>query len=153
MQTRVYLFLIAALIAVAPCYAGKQVTRDGSTMARAIPLKHRGTKAIQEEMDWMTKLYHYTPLLATRDVVAEAVRKIKAGNKKAGENLHPWEHGTLEHNGQWCSYWSFVTPHGRKEIYFDTGISVNTPGEVARQESSRAEYMARMSKSLQIPGI
>lgn len=153
MQTRTYLLLIATIVAVSPCYAGKSVARDGSTMARAIPLKYRGAKAIQEEMDWMTKLHHYTPLLATRDVVAEAIRQIKAGNKKAGQNLHPWEHGTLEHNGQWCSYWSFITPNGRKQVYFDTGISVNTPGEVARQESTRAEYMARMSKSLQIPGI
>lgn len=153
MRMRAYLLLIAIVLAASPCYAGKGATRDGSTKARAIPLKYRGAKAIQEEMEWMTRLYHYTPLLAMRDVIANAVRQMKAGNKKAGQNLHPWEHGTLEHNGQWCSYWSFITPHGPKQIYFDTGVSVNTPGEVVRQESSRAEYMVRMSKSLQIPGL
>ena len=153
MLMRAHSLFIALVFAVAPCHAGQRAARDGSTIERAIPLKQRGAKAVDEEMAWMMKLYHYTPLLATRDVVAEAVRQIKAGNKNAGQNLHPWEHGTLEHGSQWCSYWSFQTPRGRKEVYFDTGVPITTPAEVPRQESARADYMARMSKSLKIPGI
>ena len=98
----------------------------------------------------MKKLYHYTPLLATRDAVADAVRQIKVGKKKSVENLHPWEHGSLDYRGKLISYWSFDTPRGMREIYFDTGTFINTPGEVARQESARAQYMKQMSQSLKI---
>jgi hypothetical protein len=96
----------------------------------------------------MMKLYHYTPVMATRDAVTDAVRRIRAGKKKSVQNLHPWEHGSLDHDGKLISYWSFTTPHGKKEIYFDTGASINTPGEVARQESARAQYMRGISQSL-----
>jgi hypothetical protein len=43
-----------------------------------------------------------------------------------------------------------VTPRGKKEIYFDTGISSDTPGEVAEQESARAQYMRRMASSVKL---
>jgi hypothetical protein len=105
-------------------------------------------KAVEEEMKWMTKLYHYTPLMATRDAVADAVRQITAGKKKTVQNLHPWEHGSLDRHGKLISYWSFNTPHGKREIYFDTGTLINTPGQVARQESAHAQYMKQMSQSL-----
>lgn len=91
----------------------------------------------------MIKVFHCTPLRATRDVMADAVRKAKA-TKNAVHAPTPWEHATLEHAGQWCSYWMVRTPRGERHIYFDTGISTNTPGEVERQESSRAQYMAQM---------
>jgi len=141
------------LLATAPCYAGKPLVRDGSTPEKAIPLQQRGTKAIEEEMQWMMKLYSYTPLLATRDAVADAIRQFKAGKKGTITPPAPWEHGTLEHAGRWCSYWMMRTPRGKRHIYFDTGISTNTPGELVRQESGHAEYMVRMSKSLKIPGL
>jgi hypothetical protein len=150
MQKPAYLALVAILLAAAPCHAGKPIVRDGSTMEKAIRLKQRGTRAIEEEMAWMMKLHHYTPLLSTRDAFAEAVRQIKVQKKKEGNAPQAWSHGTLEHDGQWCSYWWFRTPRGRKEIYFDTGVSINTPGEVARQESSRADYMQRMARSLKL---
>jgi hypothetical protein len=136
---------VVALLAVAPCFAA---VPDGSTKAKAIPLKQRDpTKAVEEEMAWMMKLYHYTPLLATRDAVAETIREVKAG-KKSVKAPTPWEHGSLDHNGHLISYWWFVTPHGKKDVYFDTGASINTPGEVARQESARAEYMRKMMQKL-----
>jgi hypothetical protein len=47
-------FLIAAF-AVTPCHAGKSAERDGSTMEKAIPLKQRGMKAVEEQMQWMMK--------------------------------------------------------------------------------------------------
>src|SRR5438093_3654142 len=128
MLTRAYVVVVTVILAVVPCYAGKPVVTDSSTMEETILLKQRGSKAVEEEIAWMMKLYHYTPLLATRDAVADAVRQIKEGKKKSVENLHPWEHATLEHGKQWCSYWSFMTPRGRKEIYFDTGVSTTTPG-------------------------
>ena len=137
-----YAALVAALIATLPCYAGKPVSRDGSTMDKAITLKQRGGKAIEEEMAWMTKLHGSNPVQATRDemrkAVAEIARRVKAGQK--AESVHPpqpWSHASLDHNGQVCSYWWFTTPRGRKEMYFDTGVAINTPGEVVRQESSR----------------
>ncbi len=150
MLTRIHILIVAAVVGVAPCYAGKPIVRDGSSIERAIPLKQRGTKAIEEEMAWMMKLYKYTPLLSTRDAFAEAIRQIKVEKKKEGHAPQPWSHGTLEHGNQWCSYWWFRTPHGRKEIYFDTGVPISTPGEVARQESSRAQYMEQMARSLKL---
>ena len=144
------ILVVAAILVVAPCYAGKPIARDGSTMEKAIPLKQRGPKAVEEEMKWMMKLYGYTPLLATRDAFVEAVRQIKVEKKKEGHAPQPWSHGTLEHGGQWCSYWWFRTPRGRKEIYFDTGVPISTPGEVARQESARAQYMEQMARSLKL---
>jgi hypothetical protein len=153
MLMRAHLVFVVVALAVTPCYAGKPVARDGSKIEKAIPLKQRGAKAVEEEMTWMMKIHGYTPLLATRDALADAVRQIKAGKKGTVTPPQPWSHGTLEHGNQWCSYWWFRTPRGRKEIYFDTGVPINTPGEVARQESVRAEYMGRMSKSLKLPGI
>jgi hypothetical protein len=150
MLSRAQIIIASAAFAIAPCYATQPSVHDGSSKENAIPLKQRGVKAVQEEMKWMMKLYHDTPLMATRDAVADAVRQIKAGKKKAVQNLHPWEHGTLDHHGKLISYWSFTTPHGKSEIYFDTGASINTPGEVRRQESVRAEYMRQMSQSLKI---
>lgn len=149
MLTRAYVVFILVALAIAPGYAGKPIIAYGSTMEKAIPLKQRGPKAIEEEMAWMMKVFHYTPLLASRDVMVDAVRKAKA-TKKAVDAPTPWEHGTVEHAGQWCSYWMVRTPRGKRHIYFDTGISINTPGEVARQESSRAEYMGRMMQSLKL---
>jgi len=97
----------------------------------------------------MMKLCHYTPVLASKAGMIDTIRKVKAGKRHFERSLG-WEHATLEHAGQWCSYWSFLTPHGQKKIYFDTGVSINTPGEVRRQESVRAQYMARMIDSLKL---
>lgn len=98
----------------------------------------------------MMKLFHYTPLLATRDALSEAIRQIKAGRKKNVQNLHPWEHGSLDQNGYLISCWSFQTPRGKKQIYFDTGAPIDAPGEVRRQESARAQYMRDMTRSLKV---
>jgi hypothetical protein len=124
-------------------------------MERAIPLKQRGMKAVEEEMAWMMKLFRYTPILATRDALAkqadEAVRRLKASGKKrvtVPPPPQPWEHATLDHAGQACSYWSFRTPRGKREVYFDTGVSINIPGEVARQEKYRVDYFAEWVRSL-----
>jgi hypothetical protein len=149
MLTRVHIFIVAAILAVAPCYAAKPI-RDGSTMAKAIPLKQRGMKAVEEEMAWMMKLYHYTPLLATRDAFAEAVRQIKVEKKKEGLGPTPWGHASREHDGRLISCWWFLTPKGRKEVYFDTGMPINTPGEVARRESACARYMGEKMQSLKL---
>jgi hypothetical protein len=149
MLTRAYIILVMVVFAIAPSYAGKPIARDGSTMEKAIPLKQRGPKAIEEEMAWMMKVHGYTPLLASRDVMVDAVRKAKA-TKKAVHAPTPWGHASLDHDGQLCSHWWFLTPRGRKKIYFDTGVPISTPGEVVRQESSRAEYMARMMESLKL---
>ena len=150
MLARVHILVIAAILAAAPGYAAKPVVRDGSTIEKAIPLKQRGMKAVEEEITWMLKIYKYTPLLSTRDSFAEAVRQIKVEKKKEGHGPQPWSHATLEHGNQWCSYWWFRTPRGRKEIYFDTGIPTSTPGEVVRQESMHAEYMVQAAKSLKL---
>jgi hypothetical protein len=150
MLKRVHIIVAAATFVIAPCYAGQPSSRDGSTKEKAIPLKQRGEKAVEEEMQWMMKLFHYTPLLATRDALSDAIRQIKAGHKKNVQNLHPWEHGSLDQNGRLISYWSFQTPQGKKDIYFDTGTSINTLGEVRRQESARAQYMRKMTDSLKV---
>jgi hypothetical protein len=150
MLSRTQLLTILAVATLAPCFAATQGDRDGSSKAKAILLKQRDpAKAVEEEMTWMMKIYHYTPLLATRDAVAESIRKVKAG-KKSVNNSAGWEHGTLDHNGHLISYWSFATPHGKREAYFDTGTLINTPGEVRRQELARAQYMRQMSESLKI---
>lgn len=70
----IHIFILVAFVVATPCHAKRPIVRDGSTIEKAIPLKKRGLKAVEEEMAWMTKLHHYTPLLATRDVIAEAVR-------------------------------------------------------------------------------
>ena len=150
MLTRVHIVIIAAIVAVVPCFASPPGDRDGSTKAKAILLKQRDPmKAVEEEMAWMMKLYHYTPLLATRDAVADAIRKVKAGKKSV--HVSPgWGHGTLDHNGHLISEWWFVTPRGKRDIYFDTGTLINTPGEIARQESARGGYIARMAPTLKV---
>ena len=155
MLTRAYLMAVVTAFAVTPCHAGRPVERDGSTMEKAIPLKQRGMKAVEEQMQWMMKLHRYTPMLATRDELqksaAEAVRRLKTGQKPSHiRPPQPWEHATLDHNGQCCSYWWFRTPRGRKKIYFDTGLSIKTPGEVARQESSCVEYFKSYLQSLKL---
>ena len=142
-------FIIVGLT-IAPCYAGKPIDRDGSTIEKAIPLKQRGAKAIDEEMEWMMKSLHYTPLLASRDVLIEAARKA-VETKKTVHTPMPWQHATLEHGRQFCSYWMVRTPRGERHIYFDTGIPIDTPGAVRQMESSRAQYMGRLLKSLKIP--
>jgi len=74
---RFHIVIATVFVAVTPCYAAKPIARDGSTMEKAIPLIQRGPKAVEEEMAWMMKLYHYTPLLASRDSLVEAIRKAK----------------------------------------------------------------------------
>ena len=154
MLKRAYFIAVVAAFAVAPCY-GKAIERDGSTMEKAIPLKQRGIKAVEEQMQWMMKLHHYTAMLATRDELqksaADAVRRLKAGQKPSKTRPpQPWEHATLDHNGQCCSYWWFRTPHGRKEIYFDTGVSIKASGELARQESAVVEYFKKYVQSMKL---
>jgi hypothetical protein len=149
MQTRAHLLIAAIVLAVPPCYGAKTVVRDGSSMEKAIPLKQRGSMAVEEEMTWMMKLFHYTPVLASKAGMIDTIRKVKAGKRNFKGSLG-WEHATLEHAGQWCSYWSFLTPRGQKKIYFDTGVSINTPGEVPRQGRARAEYMARAIDSMKL---
>src|SRR6266516_1855844 len=100
MLTRPYILATIAVVAAAPCLAAQPADHDGSTKAKAIPLKERGIKAV----------------------------------KKSVNAPAPWGHGSLDHNGHLISYWWFVTPRGKKEIYFDTGISSNVPGEVAEQD-------------------
>ena len=150
MLTRHYILAIIAVVAAAPCLAAKPADYDGSTKAKAISLKERGTKAVVEEMTWMLKLYNYSPVLAAHDAVADASSKVKA-DKKSVNTAASWGHGSLDYNGHLISYWWFVTPRGKKEIYFDTGISSDTPGEVWReQESARARYMRQMASSVKI---
>jgi hypothetical protein len=150
MLARVHVLVIAAILAAVPGYAARPGVRDGSTIEKAIPLRQRGMKAVEEEITWMMKIYKYTPLLSTRDSFTEAIRQIKVEKKKEGHGPQPWSHATLEHGNQWCSYWWFRTPRGRKEIYFDTGIPTSTPGEVVRQESMHAQYMAKAATSVKI---
>ena len=149
MSPRVHIFTLLLILGLIPCSDGKPSVRDGSTKDKAIPLRERGAKAIDEEMTWMMRLYSYTPVLANRDAMVEVVRRVKAG-ERGFEGPSNWEHGTLEHGKQWCSYWSFLTPRGRKKIYFDTGVLISTPGEVRRQEGARAQYMARATDSLKL---
>ena len=146
---RFHIVMVAVFVAVTPSYAAKPSVRDGSTLEKAIPLKQRGPKAIEEEMAWMMKLHGCTPLIATRNVLADAVRKAKE-TKKAVHPPAPWEHATLEHGRQWCSYWMVRTPRGKRHIYFDTGISIDTAGAVPQIESSRAQYMGHLLESLKI---
>ena len=149
MLTRPYILATIAVVAAAPCLAAQPTDHDGSTKAKAIPLKERGMKAVVEEMAWMLKLYNYSPVLATHDAVADASSKVKAGKKSVNAPA-PWGHGSLDHNGHLISYWWFVTPRGKKEIYFDTGIFSDVPGEVAEQESARAQYMRQMASSVKL---
>ena len=94
----------------------------------------------------MLRLYNYSPVLAAHDAVADASSKVKAG-KKSVNTPAPWGHRILDYNGHLISYWWFVTPSGKKEIYFDTGVSSDTLGDVAEQESARAQYMRQMASS------
>ena len=148
MLMRVRILTILAALAVSPCLSASP---DGSTRAKAIPLKQRDpAKAVEEEMAWMMKLYHYTPILATRDALAKAVREIKAGKAKEVNLPHDWGHGSLDYKRHLISNWWFPSPRGKREIYFDTGTLINTPGEVARQESARAAYLGRILPTLKI---
>jgi hypothetical protein len=148
---RLPLLLLAVLVATTPCRAAKPGTRDGSTKAKAIPLTQRDpAKAVEEEMAWMMKLYHYTPILATRDALLKAIRELKAKQSKEVQLPHDWGHGSLDYNGHLISEWWFSTPRGKRDIYFDTGTLINTPGEVARQESARAAYLGRILPTLKV---
>jgi hypothetical protein len=147
MLKRANIVTILAVVATASAFAA---TPDGSTKARAIPLKQRDpAKAVEEEFTWMMKLYHYTPLLAFRDRVVEEIRKVKAGKKSTNKSAG-WGHATVDRNGHLISDWWFDTPRGKREVYFDTGTLINTPGEVVRQESARAEYMRRMAPTVKV---
>jgi len=146
-----HIFFALLLLAASSCLAA---TPDGSSKAKAIPLQQRDpAKAVEEEMQWMMKLYHYTPLLAMRDAIRGAlpdiVRKAKAGKKAA--SVDPgWEHATVEHNGHLISDWRFQTTRGKRDVYFDTGTLINAPGEVARQESARGQYMVRKMQTFKV---
>jgi hypothetical protein len=141
----------AIFIYAGTCFGGKPTDTNGASIERAIPLQHKtAEEAVEEEMTWMKKLYDYTPLDATRDAYAEAVRQIKVEKKKEAQVPAPWEHASREYNGRLISYWWMRTPHGREEIYFDTGLPINTPGEVARRESASAHYMGERVQSLKI---
>ena len=138
----------ATLLAVTTVVSAFATTHDGSTKVKAIPLQQRDpAKAVEEEFAWMTKHYHYTPLLAMRDRIVEEARKVLAGKKSTNRSAG-WGHSTQEQNGGLISVWWFDTPRGKREVYFDTGTLLSTPGEVARQESSRAQYMERMAPTL-----
>src|SRR5260370_42200338 len=136
MLMRTHIATALVVLTASLCLAA---TPDGSSMEQAIPLKQRDPlKAVDEEMQWMMRLYHYTPVLATRDEIAtlaaDAVRRLKAGQKPAsGKPPTPWEHGSLDRTGRLISCWVFRTAHGKKEAYFDTGVAINAPGELARQ--------------------
>jgi hypothetical protein len=153
MLMRVHLLTIVAVLTAS---VGVAAPPSGSTIATAIPLKQRDpAKAVEEEMQWMMRLYRYTPVLATRDEIAalaaEAVRRLRAGQKPAsGKRPAPWEHGSLDRNGRLISYWVFRTPRGKKEVYFDTGVPINAPGELARQEFARAQYIGRVMQAIKI---
>jgi hypothetical protein len=147
MLTRAHIVTVFAVFSAVSAFAA---TPDGSTKGRAIPLKQRDpAKAVEEEFAWMMKLYHYTPLLAFRDRVVEEVRKAKAG-KKSTDTSAGWGHATVDHKGHLISNWWFDTPRGKREVYFDTGTLINTPGEVVRQESARADYMRRMGPTVKV---
>ncbi len=154
MLTRAYIIAVVATFAFTPCH-GKSIERDGSTVEKAIPLKQRGIKAVEEQMQWMMKLQGYTPMLATRDDLqksaADAVRRLKAGQKPSQTPPpQPWLHSTLDHNGRCCSHWWFRTPRGPKDVYFDTGVSIKAPGELARQESAVVDYFQKYVQSLKL---
>src|SRR5438105_15810754 len=107
MPKRACLIAVVTAFAVTPCHAGKLAERDGSTMEKAIPLKQRGMKALEEQMQWMMKLHSYTPMLATRDELqksaAYAVHRFKARQKPSQSPLpQQCEHGTIEHHGHLC---------------------------------------------------
>lgn len=147
MPVRVHILIISAVFSVSPCLAA---TPDGSSKAKAIPLKQRvPIKAVEEKMAWMMKLFRYTPLLATRDELAEQIRQLKAG-KKPSKKESGWGHASIDYNGHLLSHWWFPSPKGKREIYFDTGTLIKAPGEVARQESARAQYIAGMLPTLKI---
>jgi hypothetical protein len=148
MLKRAHIIIVVVAFAVAPCFGAQPSGRDGSTKARAIPLKQRDpAKAVEEEMQWMMKLYRYTPILATRDAVLDSIRRVKAG-KKPARAASDWGHATLDHNGRLISNWWFPSPRGKRDIYFDTGTLIRTPGEVVRQESARAQYIGKMVQKL-----
>jgi hypothetical protein len=153
------LFLIAVIaIAMRPSYGIEPIVHNGSSIARAIPLKQRGPRAVEEEMSWMMKMYRYTPVLSQKAEMIDAIRKGKAG-KQNSENVREksrsspwasWDYTVLEHRGQWCSCWSFQTPRGPRTVYFDTGAPVNIAGEQLRQVRARAVYMDRAIDALKL---
>jgi hypothetical protein len=148
---RAHVLFLIIVSSAAQCLAGKSGAGSGASIDKAIRLKARtASAAVEEEMAWMKKLYHYTPLDATRDAYIEAIRQIEVEKKKEGEGPIPWGHASREYNGRLISCWWLRTPHGRKEVYFDTGLAINTPGEVARRESACARYMGERIPSLKL---
>ena len=146
MLKRFYIFTVVALITGSAAFAAPP---DGATIANPIPLKQRDpTKAAEEEMHWMMKIHHYTPLLAQRDEVAEVTEKAKRGVKRATAATR-WGHAILNYNGHSISNWWFVTPKGKREIYFDMGPTLPHK-EAVRQESARGQYMLRMTPPLKV---
>jgi hypothetical protein len=144
MLKRSYIFTVAALITGWSAFAAPP---DGATIANPIPLRQRDpTKAAEEEMQWMMKIHHYTPLLAERDEMAEVTEKAKRGGKRATATTR-WGHTILNYNGHSISNWWFVTPQGKREIYFDMGLTLSHKDDV-RQESGRGQYMLRMMPPL-----
>ena len=138
------------MLAIATAASAFAAAPDGSTKAKAIPLKQRDPqKAVEEELAWMMKLHRYTPLLAMRDRMIEELRILKAGKKSTNRSAG-WGHSTQDQSGHFISHWWFDTPGGKRDVYFDTGTLIDTPGEVRRQESARAEYMGRMAPTLKI---
>jgi len=146
MLKRFHTITIVALVTASASFAAAP---DGSTIANPIPLKQRDpAKAVEEEMQWMMKIYHYTPLLAERDEMAEVIRKAKGGKKQATASTR-WGHAVLDYNGHLISDWWFMTAAGKREVYFDIG-TVLTHKEAVRQESTRGQYMLRMAPPLKV---
>ena len=146
MLKRFHTITIVALITASVSFAGAPA---GSTIANPIPLKQRDpAKAAEEEMRWMMKIHHYTPLLAERDEMVEVIRKVKGGKKQTTASTR-WGHAVLIYNGHLISDWWFMTPAGKREAYFDIG-TVLTQKEAVRQESARGQYMLRMAPALKM---
>src|SRR5260370_3764687 len=118
MLMRAHIVTILTLIAGTACVAATPPLRDGSTKAKAILLKQRDpSKAVAEEITWMTKLYHYTPLLAMRDAVVDAGRKLRPGEKISNASAG-LGHSRQGYNEHLISHWWLMTPRWKKQNYF-----------------------------------
>jgi hypothetical protein len=92
------LTVILALAAAASAWFAyaKPFTRDGTSFRKAIVLHDKGAGQTREEWAVIGKLY-------------------------PDATLFPYRHSTMVHDGRCFSYYSVATPHGQKDIYFDTG--------------------------------